>query len=211
MNGFNFNERVRKVLQLSREAAQGLNHEYIGTEHLLLGILLEGEGVAALALQNLNVNPDDLERKIRETVKPAAGLATNGPYDLPYTSRAKKVMELAFEEARELKHGFIGTEHFLLGMIREEKGIAAAVLLDAGLTLDTTRKEVLRIISSDNTSNDDSRVLVSFRNRLVSLAGAISADLGMSLTPDKIRALRDDPDLKKKIVRALGGGEHYSS
>jgi ATP-dependent Clp protease ATP-binding subunit ClpC len=148
MNGYNFTDRVRKVLQMAREEAARLHHEYVGTEHILLGLIREGEGVAAAVLTNLNVDLEDIQQKIEETVKKGKAPAPEGP-DLPYTSRAKKVLELAMSEARELNHSYVGTEHLLLGLLREEKGIAAQVLSDAGVNLEQARAETLRLLGSD--------------------------------------------------------------
>src|SRR5690349_11149077 len=148
MNGYNFTDRVRKVLQMAREEAARLHHEYVGTEHILLGLIREGEGVAAAVLTNLNVDLEDIQQKIEETVKKGKAAAAAGP-DLPYTSRAKKVLELAMTEARELNHSYVGTEHLLLGLLREEKGIAAQVLTDAGVNLEQSRAETLRLPGSD--------------------------------------------------------------
>jgi len=148
MNGYNFTDRVRKVLQMAREEAARLHHEYVGTEHILLGLIREGEGVAAAVLQNLNVDLEEIQQKIEETVKKGKAAAAAGP-DLPYTSRAKKVLELAMTEARELNHSYVGTEHLLLGLLREEKGIAAQVLTDAGVNLEQSRAETLRLLGSD--------------------------------------------------------------
>jgi ATP-dependent Clp protease ATP-binding subunit ClpC len=148
MNGYNFTERVRKVLQMAREEAQRLHHEYVGTEHILLGLIREGEGVAAAVLQNLNVDLDEVQQKIEETVKKGKAVQATGP-DLPYTSRAKKVLELAMSEARELNHSYVGTEHLLLGLLREEKGIAAQVLTEAGVNLDAARSETLRLLGTE--------------------------------------------------------------
>src|SRR5918993_4774453 len=148
MNGYNFTDRVRKVLQMAREEAARLHHEYVGTEHMLLGLIREGEGVAAAVLTNLNVDLEDIQQKIEETVKKGKAAAAAGP-DLPYTSRAKKVLELAMTEARELNHSYVGTEHLLLGLLREEKGIAAQVLTDAGVNLEQSRAETLRLLGSD--------------------------------------------------------------
>jgi ATP-dependent Clp protease ATP-binding subunit ClpC len=148
MNGYNFTDRVRKVLQMAREEAARLHHEYVGTEHILLGLIREGEGVAAAVLTNLGVDLDDVQQKIEETVKKGKAAAATGP-ELPYTSRAKKVLELAMMEARELNHSYVGTEHLLLGLLREEKGIAAQVLTDAGITLEQARAETLRLLGSD--------------------------------------------------------------
>ena len=148
MNGYNFTERVRKVLAMAREEAARLHHEYVGTEHILLGLIREGEGVAAAVLQNLSVDLDDIQQKIEETVKKGKAAQAAGP-DLPYTSRAKKVLELAMSEARELNHSYVGTEHLLLGLLREEKGIAAQVLTDAGVNLDAARAETLRLLGTE--------------------------------------------------------------
>ena len=148
MNGYNFTERVRKVLTMAREEAARLHHEYVGTEHILLGLIREGEGVAATVLQNLNVELEEIQQKIEETVKKGKAGQASGP-DLPYTSRAKKVLELAMAEARDLNHSYVGTEHLLLGLLREEKGIAAQVLTDAGVNLDAARAETLRILGTE--------------------------------------------------------------
>jgi ATP-dependent Clp protease ATP-binding subunit ClpC len=148
MNGYNFTERVRQGLALAREEAARLHHEYVGTEHILLGLIREGEGVAAAVLQNLSVDLDEIQQKIEETVKKGKAAAATGP-DLPYTSRAKKVLELAMGEARDLSHGYVGTEHLLLGLLRVEKGIAAQVLTDAGVNLDAAKAETLRLLGTE--------------------------------------------------------------
>src|SRR5918994_259614 len=148
MNGYNFTDRVRKVLQMAREEAARLHHEYVGTEHILLGLIREGEGVAAAVLTNLNVDLEDIQQKIEETVKKGKAAAAAGP-DLPYTSRAKKVLELAMTEARELNHSYVGTEHLLLGLLREEKGIAAEVLGQLGVSLEDARRETLKLLGSE--------------------------------------------------------------
>lgn len=134
MNRYDFTDRLRKVLQMAREEAARLHHEYVGTEHLLLGLIREGEGVAAAVLTNLGVELEEIQQKIEETVKQGKAAAAAGP-ELPYISRAKKVLELAMMEARELNHSYIGTEHLLLGLLREEKGIAAQVLVHSGVTV----------------------------------------------------------------------------
>jgi ATP-dependent Clp protease ATP-binding subunit ClpC len=133
---------------MAREEAARLHHEYVGTEHILLGLIREGEGVAAAVLTNLNVDLEEIQQKIEETVKKGKAAAAAGP-DLPYTSRAKKVLELAMSEARELNHSYVGTEHLLLGLLREEKGIAAQVLTDAGVNLEQARAETLRLLGSE--------------------------------------------------------------
>ena len=148
MNGYNFTERVRKVLAMAREEAARLHHEYVGTEHILLGLIREGEGVAAAVLNNLSVDLEDIQQKIEDTVKKGKAAQASGP-DLPYTSRAKKVLELAMGEARELNHSYVGTEHLLLGLLREEKGIAAQVLTEAGVNLEAARAETLRLLGTE--------------------------------------------------------------
>src|SRR6266513_6182054 len=130
MNCYNFTDRVRKVLQLAREEAHRLGHDYVGTEHILLGLIREGEGVAAAVLTNLNVDLEEISGRIGETVKKGKAAVPAGP-DLPYTSRAKKVLEFSMSEARELNDKYVGTEHLLLGVLREEKGIGALVLTEA--------------------------------------------------------------------------------
>jgi ATP-dependent Clp protease ATP-binding subunit ClpC len=148
MNGYNFTERVRKVLAIAREEAARLHHEHVGTEHILLALIREGKGVAATVLQNLNAELDEVQQKIEDTVKKGKTAQTTGP-DLPYTSRAKKVLELAMSEASELDHTVVGTEHLLLGLLAEAKGIAAQVLGSFGVTLANARAEVLRILGTE--------------------------------------------------------------
>ena len=145
MNGYNFTDRVRKVLQFAREEAARLGHEYVGTEHLLLGIIREGDGVAVAALTNLNTDVEEVRARIEAILKP--GSATRDPNrDLPYTSRAKKILELSIAEARELNHSYVGTEHLLLGTLREEKGIAAQALAEVGVAIASARDEIRRIL-----------------------------------------------------------------
>src|SRR5687767_13588733 len=144
---YNFTDRVRKVLAMAREEAIRLQHDYVGTEHILLGLIREGEGVAAAVLMNLNVDLEQIHERIEESVR--KGKATIALGELPYTSRAKKVLEYAMAEARELNHSYVGTEHLLLGLLREEKGIAAQVLNALGVTLEDARAETLKLLGSD--------------------------------------------------------------
>lgn len=147
MTGYNFTERVRKVLAYAREEANGLQHEYVGTEHILLALIREGEGVADTVLTNLGVDQEKLRDSLLAVVKP--GRSDEPRMDLPYTSRAKKVLELAMHEARVLNHSYVGTEHLLLGLIAEAKGIAAQVLVVAGVTLEAAREETLRVLGTE--------------------------------------------------------------
>ena len=168
MQGYNFTERVRKVLAMARTEAVRLHHEYVGTEHILLGVIREGEGVAATMLQNLNVDLDELERVVEQTVKKGNLNQATGP-DLPYTSRAKKVLELAMAAAAEVNHSYVGTEHLLLGLLREQKGIAAQVLGDAGVTVESARNEMLRILGAEgppgSTPPSDDRLMATRTRR----------------------------------------------
>ena len=144
---YNFTDRVRKVLAMAREEAIRLQHDYVGTEHILLGLIREGEGVAAAVLTNLSVDLDQIHERVEESVR--KGKATIALGELPYTSRAKKVLEFAMAEARELNHSYVGTEHLLLGLLREEKGIAAQVLNSLGVSLEDARAETLKVLGSD--------------------------------------------------------------
>ncbi len=144
---YNFTDRVRKVLAMARDEAIRLQHDYVGTEHILLGLIREGEGVAAAVLTNLSVDLDQIHERVEESVR--KGKATIALGELPYTSRAKKVLEFAMAEARELNHSYVGTEHLLLGLLREEKGIAAQVLNSMGVSLEEARAETLKVLGSD--------------------------------------------------------------
>src|ERR1700742_3869817 len=134
-----FSERARKVLQLAQEEAQRFNHNYIGTEHLLLGLVREGDGVAAKVLNNLGVELS----KVRSAVEFIIGRGEKSVSgEIGLTPRAKKVIELAVEEARRMNHSYIGTEHLLLGLVREGEGIASGGLESLGVSLDKVRQQV---------------------------------------------------------------------
>ncbi|HUG02250.1 MAG TPA: ATP-dependent Clp protease ATP-binding subunit [Longimicrobiales bacterium] len=144
---YNFTDRVRKVLAMAREEAIRLQHDYVGTEHILLGLIREGEGVAAAVLMNLNVDLEQVHERVESEVR--KGKATIALGELPYTSRAKKVLEYAMAEARDLSHSYVGTEHLLLGLLREERGIAAQVLNALGVTLEEARGQTQKLLGSD--------------------------------------------------------------
>ena len=141
-----FTERARKVILLAKQEAKRFNHDYIGTEHILLGLLREGEGVAAAVLQSLGMNLNNIRLEVEKLVQ--IGPATIVTGDLPFTPKAKKVMELAMEEARTLGHNYIGTEHLLLGLIREGEGVASQVFMNMGLDLEKVREEVIKLLGS---------------------------------------------------------------
>ncbi len=142
-----FTERVRKVLFLARDEASRLQHEYIGTEHLLLGIVREGEGIAAKVLKKMGLDFEQIRLAVEKLVSATGGTVMIG--EIPFTPRAKTVLELAVEEARLLGHNYVGTEHLLLGLIREGEGVAARVLLDLGADRKKVREEVLKLLGSD--------------------------------------------------------------
>jgi ATP-dependent Clp protease ATP-binding subunit ClpA len=148
-----FTDRARKVMALARKEAQRFNHDFIGTEHILLGLIGEGSGVAANVLKNLGVEINKIRSEIEKNVQPGPSAVTMG--QLPFTPRAKKVLELTMEEANELGYSYIGTEHLLLGMLRERDGVAAQVLLDLGLKLEDVRSEVLALLGAEATPLED--------------------------------------------------------
>ncbi len=141
-----FTDRARKVMALANQEAQRFNHEYIGTEHILLGLIKEGSGVGATVLKNLDVDIKKLRIEIEKHVPNGPDMVTMGK--LPQTPRAKKVIEYAIEEARALNHNYVGTEHILLGLLRESEGIAAQVLMDIDLKLEDIRQEVLNLLGA---------------------------------------------------------------
>ncbi len=139
-----FTDRARKVMQLANQEAQRFNHEYIGTEHILLGLVKEGSGVAANVLKNLEVDLRKIRLEVEKLVQSGPEMVTVGK--LPQTPRAKKVIEYSMEEARNLNHSYVGTEHILLGLLREQEGVAAQVLMNLGLKLEDVREEVLNLL-----------------------------------------------------------------
>jgi hypothetical protein len=139
-----FTDRARRAVVLAQEEAAGLNHNYIGTEHLLLGLIHEGKGVAAKALESLGISLESVRREVEETVGQGKSPPTG---HIPFTPRAKKVLELSLREAMALGHNYIGTEHILLGLIREGEGVAAQVLAKLGADLDRARQQVIQLLS----------------------------------------------------------------
>ena len=141
-----FTERARKVMALANQEAQRFNHEYIGTEHILLGLIKEGSGVGANVLRNLGVDLAKVRMEVEKLVKTGPDTVTMGK--LPYTPRAKKVTEYAIEEARNLNHNYVGTEHLLLGLLREQEGVAAQVMMNLGLKLEEVKEEILSLLGA---------------------------------------------------------------
>ena len=139
-----FTDRARRVVVLAQEEARMLNHNYIGTEHILLGLIHEGEGVAAKALESLGISLDAVRDQVQEII----GQGQQSPTGhIPFTPRAKKVLELSLREGLQLGHNYIGTEHILLGLIREGEGVAAQVLVKLGADLNKVRQQVIQLLS----------------------------------------------------------------
>src|ERR1700731_4279378 len=139
-----FTDRARRVVVLAKEEARMLNHNYIGTEHILLGLIHEGEGVAAKSLESLGISLEGVRSQVEEII----GQGQQAPSGhIPFTPRAKKVLELSLREALQLGHNYIGTEHILLGLVREGEGVAARVLVDLGADLSRVRQQVIQLLS----------------------------------------------------------------
>jgi ATP-dependent Clp protease ATP-binding subunit ClpC len=186
-----FTDRARKVMQLANQEAQRFNHEYIGTEHMLLGLVKEGTGVAANVLKNLDVDLRKIRLEVEKLVQSGPEMITMGK--LPQTPRAKKVIEYSMEEARNLNHNFVGTEHILLGLLREQEGVAAQVLMNLGLKLEEVREEVLNLLGSGLEGGESER-----GGREAGGAEPASAKSGKSKTPALDSFGRDLTELAKQ-------------
>src|SRR6184192_3894392 len=177
-----FTDRARRVVVLAQEEARMLNHNYIGTEHILLGLIHEGEGVAAKALDSLNINLDAVRQQVEEIIGQGQAAPTG---HIPFTPRAKKVLELSLREALQLGHNYIGTEHILLGLIREGEGVAAQVLQKLGADLNRVRQQVIQLLSGhigkgegqpSEAAPQGSMVLDQFGRNLTQLARETKLD-----------------------------------
>ncbi|MGH9388744.1 MAG: Clp protease N-terminal domain-containing protein, partial [Vicinamibacteria bacterium] len=188
-----FTERVRKVMYLAREEAARLQHDYIGTEHLLLGVIREGEGIAATVLNNLGLDLDAIRQAVESMVSSTGGTLTIG--EIPFTPRAKRVLELSVDEARQLGHNYVGTEHLLLGLIREGEGVAARVLLELGVDRKKVREETLKLLGGTPSVSQPERegkvetpALNQFGRDLTLLAreGKLDPIIGRELEIDRV-------------------------
>ena len=146
-----FTDRARRVVVLAQEEARELGHSYIGTEHLLLGLIRERDGVAARALEALGIRLDAVRHEIREIIGKGSGMPSG---HIPFTPRAKKVLELSLREAQQLGHSYIGTEHILLGLIREAEGVAAQVLVKLGGDLNRVREQVIGVLHGPQSEEE---------------------------------------------------------
>ena len=187
-----FTDRARKVMQLANQEAQRFNHEYIGTEHMLLGLVKEGTGVAANVLKNLEVDLRKIRLEVEKLVQSGPEMITMGK--LPQTPRAKKVIEYSMEEARNLNHNFVGTEHILLGLLREQEGVAAQVLMNLGLKLEEVREEVLNLLGNGLEGGEGGER----GGREGSSEGSTSSKSGKSKTPALDSFGRDLTELAKQ-------------
>ena len=194
-----FTERARKVLVLAKEEARRFSHDYIGTEHILLGLIREGDGVACAVLQNLGVDLERTRVEIEKLVSPGSSASTMG--DIPFTPRAKKALELSTEEARTLGHNYIGTEHILLGLIREGEGVAYQVLFGLGVDIKRARQEIVALLGGEQetqgptqqnipgqATNSKTPALDSFGRDLTKLArdGALDPVIGRSVEIERV-------------------------
>jgi ATP-dependent Clp protease ATP-binding subunit ClpC len=180
-----YTDRARRVVVLAQEEARMLNHNYIGTEHILLGLIHEGEGVAAKALQTLRISPEAVRQQVEEIV----GRGQRAPSGhIPFTPRVSKVLELSQREAAQLGHNYIGTEHILLGLIREGEGVAAQVLVRLGADLNRVRQQVIQLLhggrgkqpaaaerESDEAGGEDRRLFDELLLRVRAVESRLSA------------------------------------
>src|SRR5437588_2345853 len=184
-------------MQLANQEAQRFNHEYIGTEHILLGLVKEGSGVAANVLKNLDIDLRKIRLEVEKIVQSGPDMVTMGK--LPQTPRAKKVIEYSIEEARNLNHNYVGTEHLLLGLLREQEGVAAQVLMNLGLELEDVREEVLNLLGHNMETPEKGTTTGSGEPSAVTLA---------SKTPDldwlggDLSKLAREGKLSKPVGRA---------
>jgi hypothetical protein len=202
-------ERARKVMQLANQEAQRLRHEYIGTEHILLGLVAEGTGLASKVLQGLGIDHGIVGREVEKIVQ-------CGPYPVEeaqqrMTPRAKYVIEHAINEARKLKHHYVGTEHLLLGLVREIEGVAAQVLMNLGLTLKGVRHEVLCIHRWAKAKSSVTTTVTDLRKEMLSMLASSQYWEGRGRTVD-VKKLSEDSKIEiqhlsepvQKIVEELG-------
>lgn len=177
-----FIDGARKVLAMAREEAIRLGHSHLGTEHILLGLIREGEGVAAAVLINLSVGLEQVRSLVEQFVP--RGKATMSIGEIPYNRGAKKVLEFAMSEARDLQHSYVGTEHLLLGLLHEERGIAADVLARLGISLDGARQETMKLLGSSERR-------------------ASHVDRSMEAAPDRVRVPLSDGERRQMLVEIL--------
>ena len=205
-----FTDRARRVVKLAEEEARMLNHNYIGTEHLLLGLVHEGEGVAAKALESLGISLDAVRQQVEEII----GRGQQAPFDvIPFTPRSKKVLELSLRESQQLGHNYIGTEHILLGLIREGDGVAAQVLVKVGADLNRVRQQVIRLLhghpadepTSARSAERELMVLDTRKTRLEAIEARLDTiDVLLTVVEQRVGIRADTTDLDEQIDRVRG-------
>ena len=196
-----FTDRARRVVVLAQDEARKLDHNYVGTEHILLGLLRDGEGVAVAALDALGVSLEETRAKVTEII----GRGSEQPSGhIPFTPRAKKVLELSLREALELGTDYIGTEHILLGLIREREGVAAQVLVDLGAGLDQTREKVLELIREGGLEGESAAELEARLTRIGPEVRVVGSPEQMAEIIDRLRSI--DRRLAA-VERHLGTGK----
>jgi ATP-dependent Clp protease ATP-binding subunit ClpC len=191
-----FTDRARKIMQFANSEAVRFNHEYIGTEHVLLGLVREGSGVAANVLKNLDIDLHKLRREVEKIVQAGPDMVTIGKK--PHTPRVKRVIELAIAEARRMGHNYVGSEHLLLGLIGEEEGVAAQVLMNMGLSLSGLRQEVLALLGQTSDEPGEEPLAV-----LAPLATAIQSELAQGSV-----FAEEAAELPPRLGRAVSAAEH---
>ena len=191
-----FTDRARRVIVLAQEEARMLNHNYIGTEHILLGLIHEGEGVAAKALESLDISLDAVRQQVEEII----GQGQQAPSGhIPFTPRAKKVLELSRREAEQLGHNYIGTEHILLGLIREGDGVAAQVLVKLGADLNRVRQQVIQLCTASSRSRVADRPERAHRCRAAGCLDGVEARL--AAIEQRVGTGPDTSDLDEQIAQ----------
>ena len=193
-----FTERARRVVVLAQDEARMLNHNYIGTEHILLGLIHEGEGVAAKALESLGISLDAVRQQVEEII----GQGQDAPSGhIPFTPRAKKVLELSLREAQQLGHNYIGTEHILLGLIREGDGVAAQVLVKLGADLNRVRQQVIQLLHGHQAGEPASAGSAARELRLLPAVNARLEAVEQRLTAieQRVGVGSDSSDLDEQI------------
>ena len=206
-----FTDRARRVVVLAQEEARMLNHNYIGTEHILLGLIHEGEGVAAKALESLGISLEAVRQQVEEII----GQGQQAPSGhIPFTPRAKKVLELSLREALQLGHNYIGTEHILLGLIREGEGVAAQVLVRLGADLNRVRQQVIQLLHGYQGKEPahpelwSRAVGGSERRQLAALQARVSAiESRLPVIEQRVGTGPDTGDLDRQIDQAHGKRE----
>jgi Clp amino terminal domain, pathogenicity island component/UvrB/uvrC motif len=199
-----FTDRARRVVKLAEEEARMLNHNFIGTEHILLGLIHEGEGAGAKALESLGISLEAVRQQVEEII----GRGQQAPSEeIPFTRRAKKVLELSLRESLQLGHTYIGTEHILLGLLREGDGVAAQVLFKLGASLNQVRQQVITLVSGyqpqpDRLLPQASAPATGVQARLDALEARLGAtDVHLTAVEQRVGLRPDTTDLDEQIGR----------